>query len=142
MLDSPTRNPERLNEIRFEEHHVGSCLICLVMRPLDPGREIVFRSHVVSCRLPGWWSLALSGRCSPCADQADAALALSVRHDEQAASTRQANAQKPLLIDGMVRIADGHFQRIAENSHRLAEFNAMLGRVLVAFAGSHSNCTV
>src|SRR5687767_9259934 len=86
-------------------------------------------SSVAACRVGGFIGLALSGRRFPCADKADTALALSVRHDEQPTTAGQANAQEPSLVDRMAGIADRQFQRITENGHRLAELDAVLARV-------------
>ena len=69
----------------------------------------------------------------PRADQPDALLTLSVRHNEETTGTRQANAEESPLANGMVRIRDDDFERIAEDGHRLREFDAMLRSVLNSF---------
>jgi len=92
-------------------------------------------SSVATCWVGGFIGLALSGRRITCADKPDAAVALSVRHDKQPTTTRQADAQKPSLVDRMAGIADRQLQRITENGHRLAEFDAVLGRVFGRLRG-------
>ena len=51
------------------------------------------------------------------------------------------HAEKPLLIERVVRIIDDDFERVSEHGDGFNEFNPMLGRLLRCLRGIPFNCT-
>jgi hypothetical protein len=86
-------------------------------------------------RVCGFIALAFLRGCLSRIDYSNTTIPLSVRHDKQASGGRPADTEKPLLTNGMVRIRNRHFERIAKDSDCLGEFDMMFRRVLSRFGG-------
>ncbi len=91
----------------------------------------------------GFISLAFTGGCLTRADQPDAPIPLSVRHDEEAPSARHSDAKVSRLADRMVRVRDDDLERVTENGDGLRELHAVLdgiggglGRIPLELHGS------
>lgn len=68
-------------------------------------------------------------------DDSNTPLALSVRHNKQASSGGLAHTEESLFLNRMARIGNRDFKRVAKDRHGLAEFDAVLRRVLGRFCG-------
>lgn len=67
--------------------------------------------------------LALFGVRFTCVDDPSSTGSFSVRDHDESPGRRATNTQKPFLADRVVRIRDGHLERVAKHGHGFGEID-------------------